>query len=38
MAKLVFGMNLSLDGYVDHAAFAPDAVLFRASAEPTSSG
>ncbi|CAN7254225.1 dihydrofolate reductase family protein [Bosea sp. LjRoot237] len=29
MAKLVFGMNLSLDGYVDHQAFAPDAALFR---------
>ena len=29
MAKLVFGMNQSLDGYVDHDAFAPDAVLFR---------
>jgi dihydrofolate reductase len=29
MAKLVFGMNLSLDGYVDHDAFAPDATLFR---------
>jgi dihydrofolate reductase len=29
MAKLVFGMNLSLDGYVDHQEFAPDAVLFR---------
>lgn len=29
MAKLIFGMNLSLDGYVDHTAFAPDAVLFR---------
>ncbi|MGZ8320465.1 MAG: dihydrofolate reductase family protein [Telluria sp.] len=29
MAKLVFGMNLSLDGYVDHTAFAPGAVLFR---------
>jgi len=29
MAKVVFGMNLSLDGYVDHEAFAPDAVLFR---------
>ena len=29
MAKLVFGLNLSLDGYVDHEAFAPDAVLFR---------
>ena len=29
MARLVFGMNLSLDGYVDHEAFAPDPVLFR---------
>ena len=29
MAKLVFGMNQSLDGYVDHLAFAPDATLFR---------
>ena len=29
MAKLVFGMNQSLDGYVDHEAFAPDPVLFR---------
>ncbi len=29
MAKLVFGMNQSLDGYVDHEAFAPDAALFR---------
>jgi dihydrofolate reductase len=29
MAKIVFGMNQSLDGYVDHDAFAPDAVLFR---------
>ena len=29
MAKLVFGMNLSLDGYVDHEEFAPDPVLFR---------
>ena len=29
MAKLVFGMNQSLDGYVDHEAFAPGAVLFR---------
>jgi len=23
MARLVFGMNQSLDGYVDHMAFAP---------------
>jgi dihydrofolate reductase len=29
MAKLVFGMNQSLDGYVDHDRFAPDTVLFR---------
>jgi dihydrofolate reductase len=28
MAKLVFGMNQSLDGYVDHEAFAPDPSLF----------
>lgn len=29
MAKLVFAMNVSLDGYVDHEKFAPDPVLFR---------
>lgn len=29
MAKLVFGMNQSLDGYVDHTAFAPGPNLFR---------
>jgi dihydrofolate reductase len=29
MAKLVFGMNQSLDGYVDHEAFAPGPTLFR---------
>ncbi len=29
MAKLVFGMNVSLDGYVDHQAFAPGRELFR---------
>lgn len=29
MAKLVFGMNQSLDGYVDHTKFAPDSTLFR---------
>ena len=29
MARLVFGMNQSLDGYVDHTAFAPDPTLFR---------
>lgn len=29
MAKLVFGMNQSLDGYVDHMKFSPGPVLFR---------
>jgi dihydrofolate reductase len=29
VAKLVFGMNQSLDGYVDHEAFAPSPTLFR---------
>ena len=29
MAKFVFGMNLSLDGYVDHQKFAPDPALFH---------
>ena len=29
MARLVFGMNQSLDGYVDHTAFAPGPTLFR---------
>lgn len=29
MAKLVFGMNVSLDGYVDHLRFAPSPTLFR---------
>lgn len=29
MARLVFGMNQSLDGYVDHDRFEPDPVLFR---------
>ena len=27
MAKLVFGMNMSLDGYVNHEAFAPPGVV-----------
>ena len=31
MAKLVFGMNQSLDGYVDHEAFAPGPLLFVTS-------
>ncbi|MBN8811062.1 MULTISPECIES: dihydrofolate reductase family protein [Sphingomonas] len=29
MASLVYALNQSLDGYVDHLAFAPDPVLFR---------
>jgi dihydrofolate reductase len=29
MAKLVFGMNQSLDGYIDHQSFAPTLSLFR---------
>jgi dihydrofolate reductase len=29
MAKLIFGLNQSLDGYVDHQGFAPDPPLFR---------
>jgi dihydrofolate reductase len=29
MAKIVYGLNLSLDGYVDHTAFAPGPMLFR---------
>ncbi len=29
MARLVFGMNQSLDGFVDHTAFAPGPKLFR---------
>lgn len=29
MAKLVFGMNLSLDGYVDHEGMSTDPALFR---------
>ena len=29
MATIVFGMNQSLDGYVDHTAFGPGPVLFR---------
>jgi dihydrofolate reductase len=29
MARLVFGMNQSLDGYVDHMRFGPSPTLFR---------
>lgn len=29
MARLIFSMNQSLDGYVDHTSFAPGSALFR---------
>lgn len=29
MARFIYGLNQSLDGYVDHMALRPDAVLFR---------
>jgi hypothetical protein len=29
MAKLVYGLNQSLDGYVDHLGFVPSPALFR---------
>jgi dihydrofolate reductase len=29
LAKLVYGLNQSLDGYVDHLAFKPSLALFR---------
>jgi len=35
MAKLVFGLNQSLDGYVEHTAFAPSPALFRHFIEHT---
>jgi dihydrofolate reductase len=35
MARLVFGMNQSLDGYVDHTAFGPSPALFRHFIEQT---
>ncbi len=35
MAKLVFGMNQSLDGYVDHTGFGPSPALFRHFIEET---
>lgn len=37
MAKLVYELNQSLDGYVDHTKFAPDPVLFRHFVELTKS-
>ena len=35
MARLIFGMNQSLDGYVDHMAFAPGPALFQHFIEQT---
>lgn len=35
MGSLVFGMNVSLDGYVDHMAFGPGAGLFEHFIEQT---
>src|ERR1700733_9562973 len=35
MATFVFGMNQSLDGYVNHMAFAPGPALFRHFIEQT---
>jgi len=29
MARIIYALNMSLDGYVDHLAFAPDPALFR---------
>jgi hypothetical protein len=37
MATLVFGMNQSLDGYVDHTELAPGPALFRHFIEQTAS-
>lgn len=36
MARIVFGMNQTLDGYVDHELFAPEPVLVRHLIERTS--
>lgn len=35
MAELIFGMNMSLDGYVDHDRFAPGPKLFQHFIEQT---
>lgn len=35
MAKLIYGINVSLDGYVDHDRFAPGAGLFQHFIEQT---
>lgn len=37
MAKLIFGMNISLDGYVDHQRMGPEPGLFRHFIEHTGS-
>ena len=38
MAKLVYGLNMSLDGYVDHDRFGPTRKLFRHFIEQTRQG
>ena len=38
MAQFVFGMNVSIDGYVDYQAFDPDPVLFAHFIEATQTG
>jgi dihydrofolate reductase len=38
VAKIVYGLNQSLDGYVDHEAFNPGAKLFRHFIEQTKRG
>ena len=38
MAKIVYGLNQSLDGFVDHEAFAPSPTLFRHFIELTERG
>ena len=40
MAKLVFGLNQSLDGYVDHQEFAPgpSLTMFSAALPPPAAG
>ncbi len=35
MARLIYGMNMSLDGYVDHDRFAPGPALFQHFIEQT---
>jgi dihydrofolate reductase len=36
MARIIYGLNVSLDGYVDHDEFAPDPALFQHFIEQSS--